>query len=129
MGNILLKVCCLDVDGINHQGSTKKYSNIASELMAAAEPPQITTSSSGRRLTKNKRRRQAVAAETSELLASARWHSAFDVLRPAEPKTKEQRDRVLGTLKQHAVFGHMDAHLLNEIVSAMRTVRVKRESQ
>ena len=77
MGNILLKVCCLDMDGINHAPSTaKKYTNVAAELMAAAEPPQLATSSSGRRLTKNKRRRQAVAAETSELLASARWHSA-----------------------------------------------------
>ena len=47
------------------------------------------------------------------------------MLRTAEPKTKEQRERILSTLKQHAVFGHMDGSLLNEIIAAMRTVRVK----
>ena len=124
MGNTLLKICCLDIDG--GLGSPPKFTAVAAELIAAAEPPPLLQmSSSGRRLTKNKRRRQAVAAENSELLASARWHSAFDVLRPAEPKTKEQRECILSTLKQHAVFGHMDGSLLNEIIAAMRTVRVK----
>ena len=41
-----------------------------------------------RRKTEKKRRR-ALASENTEVLASVRWHSAFDALRLPERKTEE----------------------------------------
>ena len=97
---------------------------VATKPMQPAEgstqPPE-----SGRRQTIKRRRRVAVAAESTEQLANARWKSAFDAMRSAEVKSPELAAKIVSTLKGHTIFGQMESALLDEIVVAMRTTKVK----
>lgn len=69
--------------------------------------PEVRTSNDGgntnseRRHTEQKRRRVAVASENAEVLASVRWHSAFDAIRRPEEHSFAQTAQILTGKSSH----------------------------
>ena len=68
--------------------------------------------------------RQEAAQRTghdSDTLASTRWRTALDALRPHEAKSPEQVGLLLAALAAHPSFADMEESLLADIVAALRT--------
>ena len=86
-------------------------------LHSPASPPALQ---SPRRVTETSRR-LAITSESTEQLASARWHSAFDALRSSESNTALLATSLHLTLRKNHVFGELDDVLLAKIASALRS--------
>lgn len=78
-----------------------------------------------KRYSERKRRRVAVASETTEMLATVRWQSAFDAIRKEEFKLPQHVIKLKETLLAHPIMGSMEPMLIDQIVNAMRVQKVK----
>ena len=54
------------------------------------------------------------------MIASARWHSAFQALRKSEVKSAERLEEIKSFLRQHELFKEWENPLLEKIAQAMR---------
>lgn len=84
-----------------------------------------TMDETGRKFSQRKRRRVAVASENSEMLASVRWQSAFDALRKDEFKLPQHVLKIKETMASNAIFGGMEPSVIDQVVNAMRVIKVK----
>jgi hypothetical protein len=111
----MLSCCC--------PPSLKRRSVRLDEDVAIPIPPAHDApngSDTSRRVTTHARRRAAVTSEKSEMLASCRWHSAFEALRRSEPKNPERVAVIVGVLRNHDLFAEWDEDTLCKIAQAMR---------